>query len=85
MLSKNGEIRRDDGCLDYSGGESVIVYPCHGQKGNQEWQYREVSIGRAKQGVSIGRAKQGVSIGTAKEWVRIARVTESFKKKKAKD
>ncbi|XP_052683006.1 polypeptide N-acetylgalactosaminyltransferase 5-like isoform X2 [Crassostrea angulata] len=41
MLSKNGEIRRDNGCLDYSGGESVIVYPCHGQKGNQEWQYRE--------------------------------------------
>ena len=67
MLSKNGEIRRDDGCLDYSGGESVIVYPCHGQKGNQEWQYREVSIGRAKQGVSIGRAKQGVSIGRAKQ------------------
>ncbi|XP_061179940.1 polypeptide N-acetylgalactosaminyltransferase 5-like isoform X2 [Saccostrea echinata] len=41
MLSKNGEIRRDDGCLDYSGGENVIVYPCHSQKGNQEWQYRE--------------------------------------------
>ena len=43
MLSKNSEIRRDDGCLDYSGGESVIIYPCHGQKGNQEWHYREVS------------------------------------------
>lgn len=41
MLSKNSEIRRDDGCLDYSGGESVIIYPCHGQKGNQEWLYRE--------------------------------------------
>ncbi|XP_052797726.1 polypeptide N-acetylgalactosaminyltransferase 5-like isoform X2 [Mya arenaria] len=41
MLSKNGEIRRDDGCLDFSGGESVIIYPCHGQKGNQEWNYRE--------------------------------------------
>lgn len=41
MLSKNSEIRRDDGCLDYSGGESVIIYPCHGQKGNQEWHYRE--------------------------------------------
>ncbi|KAK6166779.1 hypothetical protein SNE40_023401 [Patella caerulea] len=40
MLSKNSEIRRDDGCLDYSGGEDVIIYPCHGQKGNQEWQYR---------------------------------------------
>lgn len=41
MLSKSGEIRRDDGCLDYSGGEDVIIYPCHGQKGNQEWQYKE--------------------------------------------
>ncbi|XP_052246169.1 polypeptide N-acetylgalactosaminyltransferase 5-like [Dreissena polymorpha] len=41
MLSKHGEIRRDDGCLDYSGGENVIIYPCHGQKGNQEWNYRE--------------------------------------------
>ncbi|RUS86465.1 hypothetical protein EGW08_005780 [Elysia chlorotica] len=41
MLSKSGEIRRDDGCLDYSGGDGVIIYPCHGQKGNQEWQYRE--------------------------------------------
>jgi hypothetical protein len=42
MLSKNGEMRRDDGCLDFSGGENVIIYPCHGQKGNQEWLYREV-------------------------------------------
>ncbi|KAL4222733.1 N-acetylgalactosaminyltransferase [Mactra antiquata] len=42
MLSKNGEIRRDDGCQDYSGGNNnVIIYPCHGQKGNQEWEYRE--------------------------------------------
>ncbi|XP_029652605.1 polypeptide N-acetylgalactosaminyltransferase 5-like isoform X2 [Octopus sinensis] len=41
MLSKNDEIRRDDGCLDYSGGENVIIYPCHSQHGNQEWQYRE--------------------------------------------
>ncbi|XP_059171538.1 polypeptide N-acetylgalactosaminyltransferase 5-like [Physella acuta] len=41
MLSKNGEIRRDDGCLDYSGGDDVIIYPCHGQRGNQEWLYKE--------------------------------------------
>ena len=46
MLSKNNEIRRDDGCLDYSGGDNVIIYPCHGQHGNQEWQYREVDIQR---------------------------------------
>ena len=44
MLSKAGEIRRDDGCLDYSGGADVIIYPCHGQKGNQEWAYREVCV-----------------------------------------
>ena len=43
MLSKMGEIRRDDGCLDYSGGANVIIYPCHSQRGNQEWQYREVT------------------------------------------
>lgn len=51
MFSKLGEIRRDDGCLDFSGGineankdDKVIVYPCHGMKGNQQWIYREVSI-----------------------------------------
>ena len=58
MLSKNGEIRRDDGCLDYSGGESVIVYPCHGQKGNQEWQYREVRR-EGKIGDSTERSLKG--------------------------
>ena len=42
MLSKTREIRRDDGCLDYSGGLDVIIYPCHSQKGNQLWEYREV-------------------------------------------
>lgn len=51
MFSKLGEIRRDDGCLDFSGGineankdDKVIVYPCHGMKGNQQWIYKEVSI-----------------------------------------
>ncbi|CAH1964302.1 unnamed protein product [Acanthoscelides obtectus] len=38
MFSKNGEIRRDEACLDYS-GQDVILYPCHGGKGNQYWQY----------------------------------------------
>lgn len=43
LLSKAGEIRRDDWCMDYS-GESVVILPCHGQKGNQEWEYSSVSI-----------------------------------------
>ena len=38
MLSKEGEIRRDEACLDYAGTE-VILYPCHGSKGNQFWEY----------------------------------------------
>lgn len=38
MYSKNGEIRRDETCLDYSGHE-VVLYPCHGAKGNQLWLY----------------------------------------------
>ncbi|KAH8275515.1 hypothetical protein KR026_009415 [Drosophila bipectinata] len=40
MLSKTGEIRRDDSCLDYA-GKDVTLYPCHGGKGNQFWSYRE--------------------------------------------
>jgi len=38
MLSKIGEIRRDESCLDYAGSD-VILYPCHGSKGNQYWSY----------------------------------------------
>lgn len=38
MLSKTGEIRRDEACLDYA-GQDVILYPCHGSKGNQFWSY----------------------------------------------
>ncbi|KAG8222622.1 hypothetical protein J437_LFUL002615 [Ladona fulva] len=38
MLSKTGEIRRDESCVDYA-GHDVILYPCHGSKGNQYWEY----------------------------------------------
>ncbi|KAH8234309.1 hypothetical protein KR038_007247 [Drosophila bunnanda] len=40
MLSKAGEIRRDDSCLDFA-GKDVTLYACHGGKGNQFWSYRE--------------------------------------------
>jgi polypeptide N-acetylgalactosaminyltransferase len=44
MMSKAGEIRRDETCLDYA-GQDVILYPCHGSKGNQFWQYNpDVSV-----------------------------------------
>lgn len=32
-------MRRDDTCLDYSGRNSVKMFPCHGLKGNQLWNY----------------------------------------------
>lgn len=38
MLSKDGEIRRDESCVDYA-GQNVMIFPCHGMKGNQEWKY----------------------------------------------
>ncbi|XP_017077989.1 putative polypeptide N-acetylgalactosaminyltransferase 9 isoform X2 [Drosophila eugracilis] len=40
MLSKAGEIRRDDSCLDYA-GKDVTLFACHGGKGNQFWTFRE--------------------------------------------
>ena len=40
MLSKQGEIRRDEACLDYAGTQ-IILYPCHGSKGNQFWEYND--------------------------------------------
>lgn len=36
FLTKEGEVRRDDLCLDYAGG-GVTMYPCHGMGGNQAW------------------------------------------------
>ena len=43
MLSKQGEIRRDEACLDYAGTQ-IILYPCHGSKGNQFWEYNDEVI-----------------------------------------
>jgi len=40
LLSKKGELRRDEACLDF-GGKDVILYPCHGQGGNQNWAFNE--------------------------------------------
>ncbi|KAL3104758.1 hypothetical protein niasHT_030370 [Heterodera trifolii] len=38
MFSRDGEIRRDESCIDFAGKE-VMIFPCHSQKGNQEWRY----------------------------------------------
>jgi hypothetical protein len=47
LYSKTGEIRRDEACLDYAGSD-VILYPCHGAKGNQFWEYDpEVNLNKS--------------------------------------
>ncbi|XP_053597841.1 putative polypeptide N-acetylgalactosaminyltransferase 9 isoform X1 [Microplitis demolitor] len=61
MLSKTGEIRRDESCLDYSGTD-VILYPCHGSKGNQQWIYnpqtKQIRHGSSDKCMAITESKQ---------------------------
>uniref|UniRef100_A0A6G1SJB9 Polypeptide N-acetylgalactosaminyltransferase n=1 Tax=Aceria tosichella TaxID=561515 RepID=A0A6G1SJB9_9ACAR len=38
LLSREGEIRRDEACVDYA-GKDVVLFPCHGSGGNQLWIY----------------------------------------------
>lgn len=40
LLSRDGEIRRDEACVDYA-GHDVILFPCHGSGGNQLWLYEK--------------------------------------------
>ena len=51
MLTKEGEIRINDFCLDYEGGAShlgvpqqILVIKCHGLGGNQNWSYKNKKI-----------------------------------------
>ena len=42
-MSKTGEIRRDEGCVDFSfRSKSPVTFECHGSRGNQEWKYTKV-------------------------------------------
>jgi polypeptide N-acetylgalactosaminyltransferase len=42
LLSRDGEIRRDEACVDYA-GKDVVLFPCHGSGGNQLWLYDNVT------------------------------------------
>ncbi|XP_053690363.1 putative polypeptide N-acetylgalactosaminyltransferase 9 [Sabethes cyaneus] len=78
MLSKTGEIRRDEACLDYA-GQDVILYPCHGSKGNQFWNYsphsRLLRHGSSDKCLAINESKQKLimadcdSAVDAQKWV----------------
>lgn len=70
MLSKTGEIRRDEACLDYAGAD-VILYPCHGSKGNQLWQYEPdthfIRHGSSKKCLAISANKQKLKMEECEE------------------
>ncbi|XP_043202414.1 putative polypeptide N-acetylgalactosaminyltransferase 9 isoform X4 [Amphibalanus amphitrite] len=65
MLSKEGEIRRDEACMDYSGSE-VVLYPCHGSKGNQFWTYdpktHYIQHGSSKRCLGISEDKKKLTM-----------------------
>ncbi|XP_022237752.1 putative polypeptide N-acetylgalactosaminyltransferase 9 [Limulus polyphemus] len=63
MLSKRGEIRRDEACLDFA-GQDVILYPCHGSMGNQQWIYNpnnhSIQHGSSRKCLEMAPDKQNV-------------------------
>ncbi|XP_028967856.1 putative polypeptide N-acetylgalactosaminyltransferase 9 [Galendromus occidentalis] len=67
LFSKTGEIRRDELCLDYSGGD-VVLYSCHGSKGNQYWRYdpmtKQLRHGSSEKCLAINEYKTGVTMET---------------------
>jgi len=43
-MTKNNEIRREEKCLDYAGGQlhipsKILSMDCHSMQGNQMWSY----------------------------------------------
>ncbi|CAH0691726.1 unnamed protein product [Spodoptera exigua] len=70
MYSKNGEIRRDETCLDYS-GHDVVLYPCHGAKGNQLWIYdahlKLLKHGSSEKCMAVSRNKDKIVMETCSE------------------
>ncbi len=70
MLSKTGEIRRDESCLDYAGA-GVILYPCHGSKGNQYWIYDHDT-----ESLRHGSSKLCLTINASKDKLTMEACTE---------
>ncbi|KAM7301107.1 putative polypeptide N-acetylgalactosaminyltransferase 9 [Ixodes scapularis] len=88
MLSKEGEIRRDEACLDYAGDE-VILYPCHGSKGNQLWLYDDVSHtiqhGSSHKCLEMKQDREKVSMETCNGNLRQHWIFQNYNATKAAD
>jgi len=69
MMSKHGEIRRDEHCFDYSGGKNnkgmpdkIFTYTCHSQGGNQRWEVTDEGLIRHDSGLCIEMDSDKVKI-----------------------
>ena len=71
MLSKKGEIRRDEICLDTSGAQ-IDLYKCHGSKGNQNWEYNDEVISLECQDDKIFQILLITMIFTLRIWFSIS-------------
>lgn len=71
-MSKEGEIRRDESCLDYAGTD-VVLYPCHGSKGNQYWSYdrrtKQLRHGSSDKCLAINEAKNKLVMEPCEKFV----------------
>ncbi|KFM64781.1 putative polypeptide N-acetylgalactosaminyltransferase 9, partial [Stegodyphus mimosarum] len=87
MLSRDGEIRRDEACLDYA-GKDVILYPCHGSKGNQLWIYnpktKTIQHGSSGQCLEMSADKQKVLMQECSEEARQKWSFENYDPTKAR-
>lgn len=86
MLSKEGEIRRDEACLDYAGSD-VILYPCHGSKGNQLWIYDDASgtvqHGSSRKCLEMSADRQKVSMQMCSGSLSQSWIFQNYNKTKA--
>ncbi|KAK2184871.1 hypothetical protein NP493_249g00008 [Ridgeia piscesae] len=89
MLSKEGEIRRDEACMDFA-GQFLMIYPCHGMKGNQHWEYTKSNeLRHYHSGLCIELTKdQKIKMktcdgSTRQKWLWHRQIPDSEKKKRA--
>lgn len=69
MLSKRGEIRRDEHCFDFAmtkhnknQPDKIFTYVCHSQGGNQKWEMTDERQIRHDSGLCIEMDRNKVKI-----------------------